>query len=126
MSRYRITDFSKEVKDISNPNTNKIRIINRYDGKTRIRLDDNILTVRNLKESDLVAGVSDRDIMHRVTLDEDSRADLIALKFYGDARLYWIILAANGLRDPGDVKRDTIVRIPAKNSIYGSNGILTK
>ena len=126
MSRYRITDFSSEVRDISNPNLSKTKIITRYDGKTRIRLEDNKLTVRNLKEADLVALKSENDIMHRVTLEEDSRADLIALKFYGDARLYWIILAANGLRDPGEVKREMLIRIPSKNSVYGSNGILSK
>ena len=126
MSRYRLTDFSKEVKDISNPNLSKTRIVNRYDGKTRVRLNDNKLTIRNLNESDLVAKISSADIMHRVTLDENGRADLIALKYYGDARLYWIILAANGLRDSGDVERDTIIRIPSKNSVYGSDGILTK
>ena len=125
MGRYTKEDFSNDVKSITNPNLNKTKVMGRYDAKTKIRLQDDILTIRNLKESDLKAKESTRDLIHRVTLDEDKRPDLIALNFYGDARLYWIILGANDLREKEELRKDMLVRIPAKDSVYGVDGILT-
>jgi nucleoid-associated protein YgaU len=126
MSKYTKEDFSEEVTNVINPNLSRTKIITRYDGKTRIRLDSGELTLRNLKESDIFAIPSSNDLSHRVTVDEDMRPDLVALRFYGDARLYWVILAANDLRDPGDLKRNMLIRIPSKNSLYGSDGVLAK
>ena len=83
-------------------------------------------TIRNLKDDDLVARVTNRDIMHKVTLDEDQRPDLIALNFYGDPRLYWVILGANDLREKSEVIKGMTIRIPAKESLYGANGLLSR
>jgi hypothetical protein len=126
MGRYTLSDFSNEVKEISNPNKNRVRVRGRYDTKTKLRLDDEKITIRNLKQSDLTAKPTERDIIHRVTLDEDKRPDLIALKFYGDARLYWIILGANNLREKEEVRKDMLIRLPSKDAIYGSNGVLLR
>ena len=86
----------------------------------------NIIRVRNLKESDLVPVQSPNDIIHTVTLDEDERPDLIAQRFYNDPRMYWVILAANDMRERSQLKKGSIVRIPAMATIYGSKGILLK
>ena len=126
MSRYTLGDFSNEVIDISNPNMNKAIIRSRYDSKTKIRLEDEKITIRNLKQSDLVAKKTSSDIIHRVTLDEDRRPDLVALTFYGDARLYWIILGANDLREKEDLRVDMLIRIPSKSALYGANGIMIR
>lgn len=126
MSKYTKADFSSEVTNVINPNISKTKIVTRYDGKTRIRLDSGELTIRSLKESDIVANRDKYDLVHKVTVDEDMRPDLVALRYYGDPRLYWVILAANDLRDPGDLKRDTTIVIPSKNSLYGSDGVLAK
>ena len=126
MGRFTKMDFSDEVTEVSNPNPNKIMIKGRYDAKTKLRLEYEKITIRNLKQSDLTAKVSSRDIMHRVTVDEDKRPDLIALSFYGDARFYWVILGANDLREKEDVRVDMLLRIPAKDSVFGANGILLK
>lgn len=126
MARYTRMDFSNEVKEISNPNVGKVMVTGRYDIKTRMRLDDGNITIRNLKDDDLVAKVTSRDIMHKVTLDEDQRPDLIALNFYGDPRLYWVILGANDLREKSEVMKGMTIRIPAKESLYGANGLLSR
>lgn len=126
MGRFTKADFSNEIKDVVNPNLNKVVIKGRYDAKTKLRLEDEKITIRNLKQSDLTARRSNSDLMHRVTVDEDRRPDLIALDFYGDARLYWVILGANDLREKEDVKVGMLLRIPAKDSLYGSNGILLR
>ena len=126
MGRYTKEDFSEDVKKVVNPNTNKIKIMGRYDAKTKLRLQDDIITIRNLKESDLKAKESTRDLVHRVTLDEDKRPDLVALNFYGDARLYWVILGANDLREKEELRKDMLIRIPAKDSVYGVDGVLLK
>ena len=126
MGRYTKMDFSDEVKSIVNPNTNRIRIRGRYDAKTKLRLEDEKITIRNLKQSDLTARKTERDLMHRVTLDEDKRPDLIALNFYGDARLYWVILGANDLREKEQIRKGMLIRVPSKDALYGTNGVLLR
>lgn len=126
MGRFTKMDFSNEVKEVSNPNLTKLQVRGRYDTKTKLRLEDNTITIRNLKQSDLVARKSDRDLVHKVTLDEDERPDLIALKYYGDARLYWVLLGANGFREKSEVRKDMLIRIPAKSTLFGAGGVLIR
>lgn len=124
MRLYKKEYFSDEVKEVIESTKQEYRT--RYDSKVRLRLDDNKLVIRNLKNPDLKAKQSDRDIIHTVTLDENERPDLVALNFYGDARLYWVILGANGLREKSQLKKGQIIRIPAMNSLYGSNGLIVR
>ena len=124
MITYKKEYFSNEVKEVVESTKREFRT--RYDSKVRLRLDDNKLVIRNLKSPDLKANQSERDIIHTVTLDEDERPDLIALNFYGDARLYWVILGANGFREKSQVKKGQLIRIPAMNSLYGSNGLIVR
>jgi len=124
MITYKKEYFSNEVQEVINSTKQEYKT--RYDSKVRLRLDDNRIVIRNLKKPDLVANQTDRDIIHTVTVNEDQRPDLIALKFYGDARLYWAILGANGLREKSQLKKGSLIRIPAVNSLYGSNGLLVR
>ena len=124
MKIYKKEYFSNEVKEVVESTKKEFKT--RYDSKVRLRLDDNKLVIRNLKSPDLKANQSERDIIHTVTLDEDERPDLIALNFYGDARLYWVILGANGFREKSQVKKGQLVRIPSMNSLYGSNGLIIR
>lgn len=124
MITYRKEYFSDEVKEVVESTKKEFRT--RYDSKVRLRLDDNKLIIRNLKNPDLKATQSERDIIHTVTLDEDQRPDLIALTFYGDARLYWVILGANGFREKSQVRKGDLIRIPAMNALYGSNGLIIR
>lgn len=121
---YKKEYFSDEVREVVESNSKDFKT--RYDAKVRLRLDDNKLIIRNLKNSDLKAIQSSSDIIHTITLNEIERPDLVALKYYGDARLYWVILGANGLREKAQLKEGLIIRIPSMNALYGSNGLITR
>ena len=120
MQSYKKEFFSNEVKEVVESTKKEFKT--RYDSKVRLRLNDNKLVIRNLKSPDLKA----RDIIHTVTLDERERPDLVALNFYGDARLYWVILGANGLREKSQLKEGLVIRIPSMNALYGSDGLIVR
>ena len=124
MNSYKKEYFSKEVKNISESNLKACR--GRYDAKIRLRLADNKLVIRNLKKPDLTAKESNTDIIHTVTLYEAERPDLIALKYYDDARLYWVILGANNLKEKAELTNGLIIRIPTISSIYGNDGLISR
>ena len=124
MQSYKKEFFSNEVKEVIESTKKEFKT--RYDSKVRLRLNDNKLVIRNLKSPDLKANQSERDIIHTVTLDERERPDLVALNFYGDARLYWVILGANGLREKSQLKEGLVVRIPSMNALYGSDGLIVR
>ena len=124
MQSYKKEFFSNEVKEVVE--STKKEFNTRYDSKVRLRLNDNKLVIRNLKSPDLKANQSERDIIHTVTLDERERPDLVALNFYGDARLYWVILGANGLREKSQLKEGLVIRIPSMNALYGSDGLIVR
>lgn len=124
MQSYKKEFFSNEVKEVVESTKREFKT--RYDSKVRLRLNDNKLVIRNLKSPDLKANQSERDIIHTVTLDERERPDLVALNFYGDARLYWVILGANGLREKSQLKEGLVIRIPSMNALYGSDGLIVR
>ena len=47
-----------------------------------------------------------------LTFDENERLDILAGKFYGDARLGWIIAAASGIGWIAQVPPGTLIRVP--------------
>ena len=124
MQTYKKEYFSDEVKEVVE--TTKKEFKTRYDSKVRLRLKDNKIVIRNLKSPDLKANQSERDIINTVNLDEDQRPDLIANKIYGHARLYWVILGANGLREKSQVRKGTMVRVPSMNALYGTDGLIVR
>ena len=124
MQSYKKEFFSNEVKEVVESTKKEFKT--RYDSKVRLRLNDNKLVIRNLKSPYLKANQSERDIIHTVTLDERERPDLVALNFYGDARLYWVILGANGLRERSQLKEGLVIRIPSMNALYGSDGLIVR
>ena len=124
MQSYKKEFFSNEVKEVIESTKKEFKT--RYDSKVRLRLNDNKLVISNLKSPDLKANQSERDIIHTVTLDERERPDLVALNFYGDARLYWVILGANGLREKSQLKEGLVIRIPSMNALYGSDGLIVR
>lgn len=71
-----------------------------------------------------IADISDNDIYHIVTIGELYRWDLIAKKYYGDWRLKWVIMESNGVVDPFDMEVGMILRIPAYENLFFSDGPL--
>ena len=123
MGAYKIEYFSKDVKALVQPSVSSIR--GRYDTKVRLRReDDDRLQVRPLNKSDIVAKPTEQDIIHTVLPYEANRPDLTALNYYGDARLYWVILAANSLNNRNDYVDGLVIRIPSITSLYSDGGVL--
>ena len=49
-----------------------------------------------------------------VVVNNYTRLDILAKKFYGDASLYWAICYFNDILDPMDVPVGTVLKIPSK------------
>lgn len=64
------------------------------------------------------------DQFFMVTQKYVDRIDLISAKFYNNVILWWVIAKANNLTNPFSVPLDTILRIPAKATLYGENGLI--
>lgn len=123
MGVYKLEYFSKDVKALVQPTVTNIR--GRYDNKVRLRRDDGNLQVRPLNKSDVVPNKTEEDVIHTVLPYEDKRPDLTALEYYGDARLYWVILAANDLKTSSDYVDGLTVRIPSTTVLYSRGGVLS-
>ena len=86
----------------------------------------NVNTLKELGKSyhitNRIRGVksSNNDKYYEVKNMEENRLDILALKFYNDSSLWWIIAHANNIFDAfTEITRGTILRIPPLNSIYG-------
>ena len=69
--------------------------------------------------------LSDDDEYYTVTNVDENRLDIIASKFYGTPRFWWIIALANYIMDPFYIPVGTTLRIPPKQSLYLSGGVLS-
>ena len=113
-----------KVKQINIPKLYQWR--SRYDLKEELLLNDYTLVKRNMKVTDMTPIRSSSDMYHIVTAAENHRPDLVAYQQYGDPRLAWVILAANGLSDIFDFVTDLEIIIPSATSLYTSGGVLAK
>ena len=58
------------------------------------------------------------DITYRIPLMYKYRPDLIANKFYGDPKLFWVLVYANRFNNsPQDFETDAIIRVPRHERI---------
>ena len=58
------------------------------------------------------------DRQYEVRLGEDRRLDLLAHRFYRDAKLWWVLASVNNVTDPWtEIKRGTILRIPLESRV---------
>lgn len=56
---------------------------------------------------------TDRDVLYKIPKEEEYRPDLIANRFYGDPRLFWVLVYANNFANsPEDFIVDKTIRIP--------------
>lgn len=65
------------------------------------------------------------DTFHIVTEKDYNRLDLVSWQYYGNPLLWWVIAEASDIRDPFNVPRDTVLRIPNKNTIFGYNNLVS-
>lgn len=68
---------------------------------------------------------SREDTYYTVTNADENRLDIIANRFYGTPRFWWIIALANYIMDPFYIPVGTTLRIPPKQSLYLSGGVLS-
>lgn len=55
----------------------------------------------------------DDDILYTVTLEDQYRPDNIARNFYGDPKLFWVLVYANNIEDsPEGFYTGRVIRIP--------------
>ena len=57
---------------------------------------------------------------HQVTEADQHRPDLISDDYYDTTDYYWIVLFANNILDPFDLKIGTVLRLPLKETILSS------
>jgi len=56
---------------------------------------------------------TDSDILYSIPLKYQYRPDLIANKFFGNPKLFWILVFVNNFANcPEDFETDTVIRIP--------------
>lgn len=65
------------------------------------------------------------DQYYTVTMTEQDRLDIIAVKFYGTAKYWWVIALANDIIDPFTLDIGTTLRIPTLISLYNEGGVLS-
>lgn len=60
-----------------------------------------------------------------ITIEKDTRLDVLANTYYNDFSLWWVIAMANNIMDGLEtVKKDTVLRIPPIMSIYKPHSVL--
>lgn len=81
----------------------------RYSTLQQIKIDNitYLQTFPNISPEDIQ---SDNDIYHKVTSSD--RFDLLAQKYYNDATKWWVIMLANRMALPTDLKNGLLIRIP--------------
>lgn len=98
----------------------------RYSSKVNLNLKNGDTIIRNLRISDLEIEESDEDIVYKIEPLERYRPDLLALKYYNNPNLAWVLLAANNMKTIFDFKDGIVIRIPNVTSLYTNGGILSK
>jgi hypothetical protein len=88
-----------------------------------VYMNDNNIYFSNPIYKDIPENKGDQYFM--VTQKYVDRIDLISAKFYNNVILWWVIAKANNLSNPMSVPLDTILRIPAKATLYGEGGLVS-
>jgi len=61
---------------------------------------------------------TNRDIWYKIPKEEEYRPDLIAQRFYGDPKLFWILVYANKFgNSPEDFYVDRTIRVTNYNRV---------
>ncbi len=76
--------------------------------------DDIQHTQKGYLNVDFINKIKDYDsIPYKIPLSEQYRPDLIAQKFYGNGKFYWILVYANDISDsPQGFKTNETIKIP--------------
>lgn len=61
-----------------------------------------------------------QDTIHRIRSGENSRLDILALRYYDDPRLWWVIADVNNIEDPLNIPDNTELRIPKYSNVLAA------
>lgn len=100
--------------------------INRYSRKYRIKLKDSSSVVASLGLRDLYPENREDDEFFYVAPRYAYRPDLVAYDMYGTMKLYWVILSANGMRTPFELRPEMTIRVPTLASLYDVGGVMSR
>lgn len=114
---------AKELVDSYKVRTTTITRTSRYRKLTRLLDSDNDKYVETSEP--VTVPKSPTDTFHIVTMKDENRLDLISWQYYGNSLLWWIIAEASDIKNPFDVPRDTVLRIPDKSNIFGLNNLVS-
>jgi hypothetical protein len=61
---------------------------------------------------------SNDDVMYKIPKKEQYRPDLISQRFYGEPKLYWVLVFVNDFgNSPEDFDEGAVIRIPYYNKV---------
>ena len=114
----------EEVVNIQYPKTSVVG--SRYDIKSRYENKYGTVYIRPLRRLDIWVKYSPDDIYYVVKPSEQYRPDILARRFLMDPRLYWVILSANGMKEPFELEAGLNIRIPAYSSVFSVGGVMMR
>lgn len=90
----------------------------RYSPYRRILTNDNTIVNESVNKFDIETNQYS-DYYHIITQDEIGRLDVVAARYYGDPKLWWIIAYANNITDAfNQVTLNKFIIIPPIDSLY--------
>ena len=89
----KVRDLYNEQDNVSLPGTTLVNLLNRTD-----------------------------DIYYTVPKKLENRLDTISYNFYGNVDLWWVIALASNIKNPLEVPKDTVVRIPPLQTLFFVRG----
>lgn len=111
-------EFYKELKNPSKIHSDRYKNCKLLEDEDTSEI---LLSTREVKE----IPPNSADIYHRVKSNEVSRLDILAHQYYKNPLLWWVIAQANNISDPFKlIEAGTLIRVPAIETLYGTNGIL--
>ena len=113
--------YSDKIRDALVPTVTKSTT--RYKTKIRLSNIDGNTKIRFMRGRDISFN-EDETLVHIVESNEACRPDIIAYKYYGSEIYSWVILAANNLSLPYQLKPGLRLVIPSLQSLQGSRGKL--
>lgn len=113
--------YSKDITNVLVPQVTKST--SRYKTKLRLSNIDRTTKIRFIRKRDLDFDDTD-SVIHFVGYQEQFRPDLISAQYYNSEKYSWVILAANNLKTPYEMKAGMRLVIPSLVTLQGYNGKL--
>lgn len=119
-----LADSPSERTELTYESPRQYKFTSRYTPYRRILdKDGSNYYHESFNQTSINEGVTDQ--FFTVTVKQENRLDIIAVKYYGFATYWWIIAMANNVIDPFNIPVGTVLRIPQLSAIYLSKGVMS-